>query len=201
MKEGKSRVKKVIRQGFIAYNIVKQYLEEREMKKIILIFIIINLSLFCKIDVANVGLKDFDEKKILGTWYEIVKKENKYVADIQYSTTTYTKIDDREFSILTKGINEKNGKEDEIKGHGRLKTDIAPNMFEAKFFGLPYKDYVILDYDKKNYSYLVLRGQSSDYFWIIAKTKTLDNKLLEKLLNDAEKAGITREKLIYVKQK
>lgn len=171
------------------------------MKKIILIFIIINLSLFCKIDLAKFSLKDFDEKKILGTWYEIVKKENKYVADIQYSTTTYTKIDDREFSILTKGINEKNGKEDEIKGHGRLKTDIAPNMFEAKFFGLPYKDYVILDYDKKNYSYLVLRGQSSDYFWIIAKTKTLDNKLLEKLLNDAEKAGITREKLIYVKQK
>jgi len=46
-----------------------------------------------------------------------------------------------------------------------------------------------------------LRGQSADYFWIIAKTKTLDNKLIEKLLDKAEESGITREDLIFVKQK
>jgi len=171
------------------------------MKRVLLVFIIINIGLFCKVDLSKFSLEGFDENRIFGTWYEIVKKDNKYVADIQYSTTNYTRIDDKEFSILTKGINEKNGKDAEIKGHGRLKTDIASNLFEAKFFGLPYKDYVILDYDKKSYSYLVLRGQSADYFWIIAKTKTLDNKLIEKLLDKAEESGITREDLIFVKQK
>ena len=168
------------------------------MKKYIIYFIF-SILLFSKGVLNDYLIENFEKEKIVGTWFEIVKVLNRYVEPWDYSTTTYTFINDKEFIIETKGYDSKKGKNQSTKGLGKTKGN--SNLIEAKFFGFLKRDYVILDYDRKNYSYIVVRGEDSEAFWILSRTPFLDKKLVEELIKKGEKSGIKTENLFYVKQK
>ena len=55
-------------------------------------------------------MENFEKKRIEGTWFEVVKILNKYVEPWDYSTTTYTGINDKEFIIETRGYDNKKKK-------------------------------------------------------------------------------------------
>lgn len=168
------------------------------MRKYILYFIII-LSCFSKIFFEEYRVENFQRKKIEGTWFEVAKILNKYVEPWDYSTTTYTMINDEEFIIETKGYDNKKKKSQSTKGIGRAIDNT--NIIEAKFFGFLKKNYIILDYDKKNYSYMAIRGEDSEAFWILSRKPDLDSKIVEDLIKVGEKTGIKKDKLIYIRQK
>lgn len=168
------------------------------MKKYILYFIII-LSCFSKSFFEEYRVENFQRERIEGTWFEVVKILNKYVEPWDFSTTTYTMINDEEFIIETKGYDNKKKKIQSTKGIGRAIDNT--NVIEAKFFGFLKRNYIILDYDKKNYTYMVIRGEDSEAFWILSRKPNLDSKIVEDLIKVGEKTGIKKDKLIYIKQK
>ena len=173
-------------------------LEELNMRKYILYFLII-FSCFSKIFFEEYRVENFEKKRIEGTWFEVVKILNKYVEPWDYSTTTYTGINDKEFIIETRGYDNKKKKNQSAKGIGKIKDN--SNIIEANFFGFLKRDYIILDYDKKNYTYMAIRGEDSEAFWILSRKPNLDKEIVEELIKTGEKTGIKKDKLIYIRQK
>lgn len=171
------------------------------MGKVFIILIILCTSNFSKDNLEKYFIKEFKLEKMLGSWYEIVRKENFYENNLDYAVTTYTKLNNGEIEIVTKGYNRKKRENTITKGVGKVKYSNAENIIEAKFFGLVYFDYIVLDYDRKHGSYIMFRGENPNYFWILAREPVLNEKIVEKLIKIGEDSGITRENLVYVKQK
>ena len=65
------------------------------------------------------------------------------------------------------------------------------------FFGPLYGAYNIIALDKTAYRYAMIAGPNRDYFWILARTPTLDQQTLKALLSQAQALGFATEKLIY----
>jgi len=171
------------------------------MKNIIFIFILLSMGLFAADNQENFYLKDFKLDKYLGTWYEIIRKDMLFEKDLDFVTATYTLKPDGKIEVINKGVNLLKDKESEITGKVRRKYEDVENILEVSFFGPFYSDYIILDYDKKNYSWALVIGENSKYMWILSREPQMDEELTLKLLSIAEKNGVELNNLVYVKQK
>jgi apolipoprotein D and lipocalin family protein len=50
-----------------------------------------------------------------------------------------------------------------------------------------------------NYQYSLISGPDKSYFWILARTSTIDKQLKETLVKKAQQLGFDTSKLIYAK--
>jgi apolipoprotein D and lipocalin family protein len=71
----------------------------------------------------------------------------------------------------------------------------------VSFFGPFYGSYNIIDLDQTNYSWAMVTGPSTRFFWILSRDKTLDNETMKRLVQKAIGMGFKLEKLVYVDQK
>ena len=170
------------------------------MNKLIIMLLFLSFFIFSKDSLERYYIKEFDFGKMLGTWYEIARKETMFENHLDYAKTKYILKDNGEVDIITTGFSTVKNRNIIIKGTGRKKYNEADNIFEAKFFALGYSDFIIIDYDRKDYKYMVIRGKNSDYFWILSRTSNLDKNIVKKLIRLGEADGIDMKKLIRVKQ-
>lgn len=171
------------------------------MKKLFLLLFLLTAPLFSKGLQENLYLKDFKLEKYLGTWYEIVRKDNFFEKNLDFVTATYTLNPDGKIEVLNQGFNLEKDKKSEITGKARKKYETTENILEVSFFGPFYSDYIIIDYDRKNYSWALVVGEKNNSMWILAREPEMDEELILKLLSLAEKNGVELTDLIYVKQK
>lgn len=66
------------------------------------------------------------------------------------------------------------------------------------FFGPFYGGYHIIALDKQNYRYAMVTGPKRSYMWILARAKSLDEKILAELVSRAREWGFETDELIYV---
>jgi len=66
---------------------------------------------------------------------------------------------------------------------------------KVSFFGPFYGGYNVIDLDKQDYRYSVVAGPDRSYFWILARTPTLDPAVLERLIENARAAGFPKRVL------
>lgn len=167
----------------------------------ILIFLVVIATAFPESNQEKYYLRDFKLQRYLGVWYEIMRKDSIYENHLDNAVTTYTLLEDGSFEIVTTGYNTEKKKNTITKGKGKIKYKETENIFEAKFFNLFYKDYIILDYDRENYNYVLVKGPSEEYLWMLSRKPTLDKEIVKKLIKVAEKDGISLENFNYVNQK
>lgn len=174
------------------------------MGYIIILFLLTSFSIFSGTNEERYSIKEFEMSKFLGTWYEIAKNEGLFVSNLDFMKTTYTIHDGGEIDIVSKGFKPGTNREVTIKGKGKIKyrdKNKIENIIQAKFYSLAYSDFIIMDYDRENYNYAVIRGEKDDYFWILSRTPTLDNTIIKKAIRLGEREGINMDRLIMVKQK
>lgn len=170
------------------------------MLKHLLVFIMLITSIFSKDKQENYSIKEFKLEKYLGTWYEILRKDNIFEKDLDFVTITYSLLPDGKIDVLNKGFNIIKNKDNELKGKIRQKYQGVENILETNFLGPFYSDYIILDYDKENYTYALLMGSGENDLWILSKQPKMNDELINKLLKVAENNGVKIENLIYVRQ-
>lgn len=144
--------------------------------------------------VSTTESSDLDLSRLHGKWYEIARLPNPYQNNITQSTTTYTFLRDGRIEILNEG--KRNGEKRSIKGNGRIPDQKYPNRWKVAFFLFFESDYLIIDHDRKAYSYLVVSGGTLDSYWIFSRTPALDAAVFDRLIKQAEKLGFQTEKLI-----
>lgn len=166
------------------------------MKKLLLLF----TSLFL-IGCSNhheplptVNKVDID--RYLGKWYEIARYEHSFEKGCSNVNATYTLRDDGKIKVENRCT--KNGKIDEAIGKAYA-TDETNSKLKVSFFGPFYGNYWILMLDD-DYSYAVIGEPSREYLWILSRTSTLDQNVINKILKKLPTLGYSTDKLIWTEQ-
>lgn len=146
-------------------------------------------------DVDNTPVDYLDASRYLGKWYEIAKYDHSFERDVQFATARYTLMENGKIKVENKGI--KNGMEK--ISTGKAKFTETPGLLRVSFFGPFYSDYRVLMVDE-NYRYALVGSGSSDYLWILSRTRTVPQDVLADILAVAKSRGYNTDKLIWVKQ-
>jgi len=69
---------------------------------------------------------------------------------------------------------------------------------KVSFFGPFYGSYIIFELDKKNYQYAFVSGPNTSYLWLLSRTPTVDQEVLDRFKKRSQELGFDTSKLIYV---
>lgn len=166
---------------------------------IFLTFFIYSQSYSWRRQEKKYGISEFQSEKYLGKWYEIVRKDHGFEKGLSNVTAQYEQLGKNKVKVVNRGYDIKNEKIKTVEGKAKIKYKNVDNILKVSFFWPFYADYIIMDYDREEYKYALVRGRSDKYLWVLSRTPVLDSEILEKLLEKAEKDGIKLDDLIYVK--
>jgi apolipoprotein D and lipocalin family protein len=142
----------------------------------------------------------FEIEKYLGTWYEIARLDHSFERGLTNVSATYTLRDDGGVDVLNKGFDQKSGKWKQIKGKAYFLKDKTIGRLKVTFFWPFYGGYNVVSLDKENYSYAMVCGPTRSYLWILARQKSLDKKIIDNLIELADKSNFKTDGLIFVQQ-
>ena len=146
--------------------------------------------------VDNSPVSSLDIERYLGTWYEIARFDHSFERGVEEAKAVYTLNSDGSVKIVNSGV--KSGKPKIAVGKGK-RTD-APALLRVSFFGPFYADYRVMDIDP-DYRYALVGGGSSEYLWILSRTRSIPGGVKSAVLAEATRRGYDVSKLICVKHR
>lgn len=169
------------------------------MKKALLFF-----SLFfagCSVDIPEgiQAVEGIELERYLGTWYEIARLDHSFERGLSNVTATYARRDDGGIKVLNRGFKDAKGEWSEAEGKAFFVAEPTLGRLKVSFFGPFYGGYNIIKLDKENYQYVLICGDTKEYLWILARTKTIPEDIKNELLSFAKDKGFATDKLIFVK--
>jgi len=144
------------------------------------------------------AVKNFKLNEYLGTWYEIVRLEHRFEKGMEAISATYSMREDGGVKVLNKGYKTEEKEWSEAEGKAYFVESTDEGFLKVSFFGPFYGSYIVMDTDYETYT--MISGPDLSYFWILSRTPTLDQKILDRLLAQAKEAGFDTTKLIYPDQ-
>jgi apolipoprotein D and lipocalin family protein len=139
---------------------------------------------------------EVDLDRYVGRWYEIASLPQRFQEGCVATSANYTLRDDGRIRV------ENECRDGSFDGDFRRVEGVAwvadPSGSQAKLkvqFFWPFSgDYWVIDLDAE-YRWAVIGHPSRDYLWILARTRTLDPAVYEKLLSRIESQGFDLERL------
>ncbi|WAR43674.1 lipocalin family protein [Methylomonas rapida] len=143
-------------------------------------------------------ISGFELDRYLGTWHEIARLDHSFERGLSEVTAEYSLRDDGGVKVINSGYDneEKQRRSAEGKAYFVETPDIG--RLKVSFFGPFYGAYNIIELDKENYQYVMIAGNSKDYLWILARTPTLPQNVLTRLVEQARALGFPTQDLIYL---
>nr|WP_321466073.1 lipocalin family protein [uncultured Desulfobulbus sp.] len=143
-------------------------------------------------------VEKFDLSRYLGTWYEIARLDHSFERGLCNVSATYSLRADGGVRVINRGFSEaaKAWKKAEGRAYFVKRTD--QGFLKVSFFGPFYGAYVVFELDHAHYRHALVCGPDRSYLWILSRSPSLPEKLLQQLLNKAKSAGFDTEKLIFV---
>jgi apolipoprotein D and lipocalin family protein len=153
----------------------------------------------CKLDRTTEPqpVKNFELEKYLGTWHEIARIENSFEKGCNGATANYSKLEKGGIKVFNTCVR-LDGKTKQATGKAFFRGDETTGALKVSFFWPFYGKYNVL-YVDKTYEHAIVGGGSKKYFWILSRTKTVDEKTMQKLIKKTAKLGFPVEKLVYPK--
>ncbi|MGV8839611.1 MAG: lipocalin family protein [Bauldia sp.] len=141
----------------------------------------------------------FEAERYAGTWYEIARFDYVFERGLRNVRATYTLNEDGTVRVLNQGVDEDTCVPRQREGSARFigSPDVA--SLAVTFFGDFGAGYHVFALDD-GYRTALVSGSSRDYLWILARTPTLDDATLGRLIETAAAAGFPVEELIMVDQ-
>ena len=146
----------------------------------------------------NSPISRFDLSRYLGTWYEIARFDHSFERGMENVTAEYLLRDDGKIDVINSGW--KDGRYKIAEGKARQPDpETDPAHLEVSFFLFFYSDYNILMLDD-DYQVAMVGSKSPKYLWILSRTPQLDDAVLGRCLEEAERRGYDTGDLIWVDQ-
>jgi apolipoprotein D and lipocalin family protein len=169
------------------------------MKKIIIMLLSFIFTGCSSIPSGVQAIRNFDVNKYQGTWYEIARLDHSFERGLSNVSATYTLRNDGGIDVLNKGFDDNTNRWKQIKGKAYFVKDKTIGRLKVTFFWPFYGGYNIIALDHVNYSYAMVCGPSRSYLWILAREKTLNRSVIERLIKAAKERDFKTDNLIFVK--
>lgn len=145
-------------------------------------------------------VQPFDANRYLGTWYEIARLDHSFERGLEQVSAQYSLREDGGIRVLNKGYSVEEGKWQEAEGKAYLMGAADEGYLKVSFFGPFYGAYGIFELDQQDYQYAFVSGYSTDYLWLLARTPTVSQELIEHFKEEAARRGFATDQLIMVDQ-
>jgi apolipoprotein D and lipocalin family protein len=145
------------------------------------------------------AVKPFDLNRYLGQWYEIARLDHRFERGLTHVKATYTLKSDGTIEVLNEGFNVQTQKTKQAIGQAQFTGASNEGALKVTFFWPFYGGYFIADLDP-DYQWSMVIGPNLNYFWILARTPTLDERLRKRLIQRAQSLGIQTDAIIWVDQ-
>ncbi|WP_367648281.1 lipocalin family protein [Pseudoalteromonas sp. THAF3] len=136
----------------------------------------------------------------MGTWYEIARMPHPFEEGLSRVTATYSQNDDGSVKVINRGFNAEEQQWSQAEGKAKFVGDTNTGHLKVSFFGPFYSSYVVFGLDQENYQYAYVSGYNTDYAWLLAREKEVDEQRLEDFEEQLRSAGFAVENLIEVQQ-
>ena len=138
----------------------------------------------------------FELEPYLGTWYEIARLDHPFERGLSNITANYSLRDDGGVAVVNRGYRAETGEWDEATGKAYFIDAQNVGRLKVSFFGPFYGGYNVVAVDPARYSLVV--GPDRSYLWILSRTPSLEEAVLNELVAKAGALGFATDELIFV---
>lgn len=170
------------------------------MKKYSIVLLALILSGCLGMPEGITPVNNFELEKYLGKWYEIARLDHSFERGLDSVTAQYSMRDDGGVKVINSGFNTEENEWSEAEGKAFFVNDKEEGYLKVSFFGPFYGSYVIFELDKENYQYAFVSGNTTAYLWLLSRTPTVSEDVMDKFLNRSRELGFNTEELIFVNQ-
>ncbi|MBL8501787.1 MAG: lipocalin family protein [Nitrosomonas sp.] len=170
------------------------------MRLLSLIFLCAVLSGCLSIPHNVAPVDGFELNKYLGKWYEIARLDHSFERGLVNITAEYSLREDGGVKVVNKGFSTAENKWKEAEGKAYFVSDPQQGYLKVSFFGPFYGAYIVFELDKEDYQYTFVTSYDKSYLWLLARTPTVSDALLERFVRRATELGFESDKLIFPKQ-
>lgn len=141
------------------------------------------------------AVRDFEIRRYLGVWHEIVRIPHFFERELHRVTGEYIQEADGKIRVVNRGFRP-DGTKKTAKGFVRFAGETDRGELLVSFFRPFWSPYriILLDAD---YSMAAVTGKTLDYLWILARTETPDGTMLRAYLARLEELGFDPEKFEF----
>ena len=141
-----------------------------------------------------------DLERYAGRWYEIARYPHRFEKGCSSVTADYSLKDDGTLSVVNScRIKSEGGRLKKAEGVAKVADQVTNAKLRVSFFRPFYGDYWIVKLDK-DYKYAIVGEPSRKYVWILSRTPTIEDDLLEDLVEDIRSFGYDPDRLIMTEQ-
>lgn len=108
--------------------------------------------------------------------------------------------DDGSVRVLNRGYDPAKKEWKTAEGKAQFVDSKNEGYLKVSFFGPFYGSYVVFGLDQQDYQYSFVSGPDTSYLWLLARTPTVPEAVMQQFLGEAKKAGFDTSKLIVVDQ-
>lgn len=170
------------------------------MRQLLGIFLTLWISGCVSIPQNIEPINGFELNKYLGKWYEIARLDHSFERGLDNVTAEYFLRDDGGVKVINKGFSMVENKWKTAEGKAYFVRDPQEGYLKVSFFGPFYGAYIVFELDKENYQYTFVTSYDKSYLWLLARTPTVRDALLDRFVQRAAELGFETDKLIFPKQ-
>ena len=141
----------------------------------------------------------FDAGKYMGTWYELARIDHRFEKGLTQVSATYNLNADGSVAVLNRGYDPAKQAWREAQGKARFLGQADEAALKVSFFGPFYGGYNVVSLDDQYQTALVI-GSSTDYMWILSRSKTIPEAQRQALLQKAQALGVDLGQVMRVEQ-
>lgn len=143
---------------------------------------------------------DFELTNYLGKWYEIARLDHSFEQGLTQVTAEYSLRDDGGVKVINRGYNSESQQWKEAEGKAYFVDAKNQGYLKVSFFGPFYGSYVVFELERSNYDYAFVSGPNNEYLWLLARTPTVSDSVIEKFKTMSKERGFNIDELIFVEQ-
>lgn len=129
-----------------------------------------------------------DLKRYLGQWYEIARYPNRFQKGCLESSAVYSLRHDGDIEVLNRCTDSETGKQRQAKGHAWVVDSVGNARLKVSFFWPFRGDYWIIELGSE-YEYAVIGTPNRKYFWILSRSRSMNDTLYNAILERARQQG------------
>lgn len=167
------------------------------MKKVVLIAIMVLLGGCLGMPQTVTPVNNFELDRYLGTWYEVARLDHSFERGLGQVSAEYRLKEDGGVQVINRGFNRKDQQWQEAQGKAYFVQSPSQGYLKVSFFGPFYGSYVVFELDS-NYQYAFVSGPDTDYLWLLSRTPTVTDDVMERFVALSKEKGFDTTKLIYV---
>jgi len=143
---------------------------------------------------------NFQLNKYLGTWYEVARLDHSFERGLNNVTANYTLKDDGGVMVTNRGFNEEDNTWEEAIGKAYFVGEPEVGHLKVSFFGPFYGSYIVFELQQSDYEYSFVSGPDHSYLWLLSRTPTVNESVINRFVEQAQQLGFNSEKIIFVDQ-